>query len=269
MTDDPLGRLLESYEYDFNRLEADLAARKRSHREQLASERLDNAGPVVVSAQDIEKTYRSGKNSVAAVQGVSFNIHAGEIVAITGPSGSGKSTVLNLLSGLDRPDAGTISIDGTDITKLNRNRMAEFRCQHIGFVFQFFYLQPFLTLQKNVQVPAMFLRSGHSTKSERDERANRLISSVGLADRVHHLPKELSGGQMQRAAIARALINEPKLVLADEPTGNLDSQNAQGIMELFFEVRDTLNTAIVIVTHDQKIASQADRVIELIDGKVA
>lgn len=270
MTEDLLGQLIESYGYDFNRLESDIASRKRAHRDAQTKQHMQNMSdePVVLSARGLEKTYKSGRNSVYAVQGVDFDVHAGEIVALTGPSGSGKSTVLNLLSGLDRPDSGSIEIAGTEITNLSRNKMAEFRCQYVGFVFQFFYLQPFLTLQKNVQVPAMFMRRNALGKATRNKRATGLIRSVGLADRAEHLPKELSGGQMQRAAIARALINAPKLLLADEPTGNLDSQNAQGIMKLFDEVRTNLKTAIIIVTHDQKIAAQADRVIELVDGKV-
>ncbi len=264
---DPLGELIARYGNDFARIEAELAERKRAFRKATAGPASD--APVVLEAHDLVKTYRSGRNRVDAVKSVSFEVRAGEMVALTGPSGSGKSTVLNLLSGLDRPDGGTIRIAGTDITKLSKNKMAAFRCRHIGFVFQFFYLQPFLNLVRNVTVPSMFLNHGQPSMKQRDEHAASLITSVGLADRAKHLPKELSGGQMQRAAIARALINKPQLVLADEPTGNLDSKNAQGIMDLFDEIRRERQTAVIIVTHDPKVAAAADRTIELVDGEVA
>ena len=267
VTPDPLGELIAAYDNDFARIEAELAMRKGAFRRSQLTSTSD--APVVLRATALHKTYRSGRNSVAAVRDVNFDVRAGEMVALTGPSGSGKSTVLNLLSGLDRPDSGSIDIAGTEITKLSKNRMAAFRCRHVGFVFQFFYLQPFLNLVRNVTVPAMFLDRDQLSATEREDYASSLIQSVGLADRARHLPRELSGGQMQRAAIARALVNKPQLVLADEPTGNLDSANAQGIMELFDSLRRGLGTAVVIVTHDPKIAAQADRIVELIDGEVA
>lgn len=259
-------RLLEAYGGDIGALEREIADWKQAQRQDRANELPQ--GDVVLEARNLSKTYRSGKNSVLAVNDVCFSVCAGEIVALTGPSGSGKSTVLNLLSGLDRPDQGSITIAGTEVTRLNKNKMAAFRCEHIGFVFQFFYLQPFLTLHTNVQVPVMFQRNRMITLHERRERASALVQSVGLADRASHLPRELSGGQMQRAAIARALINKPQLVLADEPTGNLDSQNATSIMELLHEIRTKERTAIVVVTHDRNVAAYADRTIELVDGKV-
>ncbi len=267
MHDDQLDALIAAYGNDFSRLEQDLANRKRAFRK--AHERRRDDMPVVLSAQDLTKTYKSGSNRIEAAKDVSFTVRAGEMVALTGPSGSGKSTVLNLISGLDRPDSGAVHINDVNVTKLSRNKMAAFRCQHIGFVFQFFYLQPFLDLTKNVGVPTMFLDQHRPTLSERNARATDLIASVDLSDRATHLPRELSGGQMQRAAIARALINRPKLLLADEPTGNLDSQNAQAIMDLFDRVRNELQTAVIVVTHDPKVASFADRVIEMQDGKVA
>ena len=264
---DPLDALIDAYGNDFSRLEAALADRKRQYRK--ATERPRRDGPVVLDASGLMKTYKSGRNSVQAVSQVGFQVREGEMVALTGPSGSGKSTVLNLLSGLDRPDEGSIRIGDTDITKLSRNKMASFRCQNVGFVFQFFYLQPFLNVARNVGVPAMFMDEEHRSIKQREKAATKLVGAVGLEDRALHLPKELSGGQMQRVAIARALINQPKLVLADEPTGNLDSENAQGIMDLFDQIRSRYGTAIVLVTHDQKIAGAADRTIEMIDGRVA
>ncbi|MEZ0286272.1 MAG: ABC transporter ATP-binding protein, partial [Candidatus Paceibacterota bacterium] len=202
---------------------------------------------------------------VNALQDVSVTIGTGEIVALTGPSGSGKSTLLHLIAGLDHPTTGTVTVGDTRVSSLRGTSLARYRAETLGFVFQFFYLQPFLDLTTNVKVPTMFLQM---TDAERTARAERFIGAVGLSDRAKHLPRELSGGQMQRAAIARALMNQPKLILADEPTGNLDSTNAQGIMDLFEQVRKEFGTTIVVVTHDQRVANQADRIIELKDGRV-
>ena len=223
-------------------------------------------GPVVVSVSDLTKKYKVGKQQVDALKGVSLDIHEGEFVAFTGPSGSGKSTLLQLIGGLDKPSAGSVSVDGQDLTKLSDKRLSHFRNQTVGFVFQFFYLQPFLKLGTNLEVPAMFARA---KRSERQPNVKRLAEAVGLADRLGHLPKELSGGQMQRAAIARALLNKPKLLLADEPTGNLDSENGRAIIELFEQARRDYGTTIIVVTHDPKIAAQADREIVLKDGVLA
>lgn len=222
-------------------------------------------GPVLISLQEVKRQYKLGHNQVSAVQGASLEIRQGELVAITGPSGSGKSTLLNLIGGLDRPDSGTVMVDGHDLAKLSDPRLSEFRNRTIGFVFQFFYLQPFLNVRTNLEVPGMF---SHLSRAERTVRIEELAAAVGIADRLTHLPKELSGGQMQRAAIARALLNRPKIILADEPTGNVDRANAHAIIELFAEVRDRYGTTIIIVTHDGEAARRTDRTIAVRDGRI-
>ena len=222
-------------------------------------------GPVLIRAESLSKTYKVGRQQVAALNDVSLEIRQGEFVAFTGPSGSGKSTLLQLIGGLDKPSKGRIEIDGQDLTKLSDRKLSNFRNKTIGFVFQFFYLQPFLNLQTNLTVPAIFARTN---RKDRAEAAEKLAEAVDLKDRLMHLPKELSGGQMQRAAIARALLNKPKLILADEPTGNLDSTNGRAIVELFEKVRKEFGTTVVVVTHDPKVAAHADREIALKDGRI-
>lgn len=227
--------------------------------------RKEPTGKVIVSVKDLTKTYKVGKQKVDALSGLSLDIHEGEFLALTGSSGSGKSTLLQLMGGLDKPSTGTIEIDGVDLTKMSDRKLSQFRGQMIGFVFQFFYLQPFLRLGSNIEVPGMFART---KRSERKVKIDELAAAVSLSDRVDHLPKELSGGQMQRAAIARALFNNPKLLLADEPTGNLDSKNSEAIISLFDEIREKFGTTIVIVTHDAAIARHADREVRLSDGVI-
>ncbi|MDB5162605.1 MAG: macrolide export ATP-binding/permease, putative transport system ATP-binding protein [Candidatus Saccharibacteria bacterium] len=222
-------------------------------------------GPVLLSVRDLIKTYKRGRQHLMVLDGVSLDIHEGEFVAITGASGSGKSTLLQLMGGLDKPTSGEVMYGDVNLAKLSDSKLSVFRQQTVGFVFQFFYLQPFLRLSRNLEVPGMFART--ESKSRRTKVAE-LAEKVGLSDRLKHYPKELSGGQMQRAAIARALLNLPKIILADEPTGNLDTANGAAIIELFETIRRELGTTIVIVTHDPVIARRADREIRIRDGKV-
>lgn len=221
--------------------------------------------PVIISAKNVEKTYKIHRQKIPALRGVTFDIREGEFVALTGASGSGKSTILQLVGGLDQPTSGSISIDGNDIHRLRDKKLSAFRNQTIGFVFQFFYLQPFLPLRTNIEVPGMFNRSDRKLRSK---QAVELLEKVGLGDYVTRLPKELSGGQIQRAAVARALLNKPKILLADEPTGNLDKANSQDVIELFHTIRKELGTTIIIVTHNPEIAARADREIQLSDGAI-
>lgn len=255
-------RFLKTFNGD---VEAAIAALRQASVANTRKTRHKATGPVVVQADGLSKSYKVGKQQVAALRNVSLEIRQGEFVAFTGPSGSGKSTLLQLIGGLDKPSEGKVTIDGHDLTKLNDRALSNFRNKTIGFVFQFFYLQPFLNLKTNLTVPAIFARTN---RKDRQEAAEKLAEAVDLDDRLMHLPKELSGGQMQRAAIARALLNKPKLILADEPTGNLDSANGRAIVELFEKVRKEFGTTIIVVTHDPKVAMHADREITLKDGEI-
>lgn len=219
----------------------------------------------IISVRSLTKEYTTGRTKLQALQDVSLDIYEGEFVAITGSSGSGKSTLLQLMGGLEKPSSGTVTVDGVEFGSMSDRELSRFRGQMIGFVFQFFYLQPFLSLNKNIEVPGMF---AHSKREARMERVKELAEAVGLNERLNHLPKELSGGQIQRAAIARALLNNPRVLLADEPTGNLDSTNGTTIINLFEKIRQQYGTTIVVVTHDYKIASRADRQINLRDGLI-
>lgn len=220
---------------------------------------------VVISLHSVSKTYKLRSSPVDVLRNVSLNIYEGEFVAITGASGSGKSTLLQLMGGLDKPTSGTIEIYDQDISKLNDKKLSELRNSTIGFIFQFFYLQPFLRLDKNIEVSGMF---GRTPLSDRRSRANEIIDEVGLSDLKNHYPKQLSGGQLQRAAISRALVNKPKIILADEPTGNLDSKNSEIIIEILENMRKLYNVTIVLVTHDPMQARKADRVLTMKDGQI-
>lgn len=221
--------------------------------------------PIAIRATNVIKKYKVGKQIIRAIDDVSVDIHEGEFVALVGPSGSGKSTLLHLLGGLDKPTSGEIVVGGKNVSSMNDRQLSKFRNQTIGFVFQSFYLQPFLTLRRNIEVASMPQRMG---RAERKLRIESLARQVGLYDRLSHRPHELSGGQIQRAAIARALLNRPAIILADEPTGNLDSVNSRDIISLFQQIRGQYHTTIVIATHDNEIAAQADRVIALKDGRL-
>lgn len=220
---------------------------------------------VVVDVRSVAKKYKMGKTTVDALKGIDLTVYKGEFVAITGTSGSGKSTLLQLIGGLDKPTDGDVVVHGVNLHSMRDGKLSHFRNHTIGFVFQFFYLQPFLRLQTNIEVPAMFMRTKSST---RRQRSRELAEVVGLGDRLKHFPKELSGGQMQRAAIARALQNAPSILLADEPTGNLDHTNAMAIFELFKKIRDEHGTTVVVVTHDLQLAGMADRAIQMADGAI-
>lgn len=222
-------------------------------------------GPTLISVRDVTKSYRIGKRKVNALNGVSLDVYQGEFLVLSGESGSGKSTLMQLMGGLDKPTTGEIIVDGVNINQLKDAKLAEFRNKTVGFVFQFFFLQPFLRLNKNIEVPAMF---ANSKRKDRLKRVEELIEEVGLSQRAVHYPKELSGGQLQRAAISRALLNNPKILLADEPTGNLDSANSKEIIGLFEYIRKEMGMTIVVVTHDPEIAARADRVVRISDGMV-
>lgn len=220
---------------------------------------------VILSARGLSRRYKVGKNMVEAVQDVSLDVYEGEFIALVGSSGSGKSTLLSLIGGLEKPSSGSITVDGVELSKMPDAELSRYRGQKLGFVFQSFYLQPFLTVQENIEVPALFTNMKPKVMHE---RSRAVAEAVGITDRLKHLPKELSGGQIQRVAIARALVNQPKILLADEPTGNLDSTNALSIFDLFEKVRRELGTTVIVVTHDENLARKADRIIRLVDGRV-
>jgi putative ABC transport system ATP-binding protein len=218
----------------------------------------------VISLDKIVKNYYIGSIVVEALRSVDVDIKTNEYVAIMGPSGSGKSTLMNLVGALDTPTSGEYILNGTDVSQMDDNRLAEIRNQEIGFIFQTFNLLPRYTALENVMLPLVY---AGVPKSERAKRATTTLAEVGLADRMDHKPNELSGGQRQRVAVARALVNDPSIILADEPTGNLDSKTSVDIMKLFGQIHERGNT-IILVTHEESIARYAHRIIRLIDGEV-
>ncbi|WP_189544885.1 ABC transporter ATP-binding protein [Streptomyces gelaticus] len=225
----------------------------------------ETAGGPMVRVEDLHRSYGSGAGAVHALRGVSFEVPRGELVALKGRSGSGKTTLLNLLGGLDSPDAGRITVDGTDLAELGENGLLELRRDRIGFIFQSFGLIPILTAAENVGVP---MRLRKADPREREERVALLLSLVGLADHAAQRPGELSGGQQQRVAIARALANRPALLIADEPTGQLDAETGLAVMELLRAVVRSEGVTALVATHDAQLLGLADRVLELSDGHI-
>jgi putative ABC transport system ATP-binding protein len=217
----------------------------------------------VIEIENVVKRYESGQGVVEALKGVDFHARHGEMVTIIGPSGSGKSTLLNMIGLLDTPTEGTVHLDGTDVTDFTEDELTEERRSKLGFVFQAFHLLPMLTAVENVELPSRW-----DTSVDRRDRAVDLLERVGLGDRTTHTPEELSGGQRQRVAIARALINEPDVVLADEPTGNLDQDTSDTVLTELTRLKDDEGVAIVAVTHDEQLLEYTDRVVELIDGRI-
>ena len=217
----------------------------------------------ILKVENLTKTYGSGENLVHAVDDVSFSVEKGEFVAIVGASGSGKSTLLHLIGGVDRPPSGKIFVDGNDISKMNDDKLAVFRRRQVGIVYQFYNLIPILTVEENITLPCDLDGRGVDR-----ERLEMILDSFGLRARRKHLPNQLSGGQQQRTSIARALINNPSLVLADEPTGNLDSKSSEEVMSMLKMCNQSYGQTVIMITHNLDIAKQADRIITISDGKI-
>ena len=213
----------------------------------------------MITIKDIKKSF----GSLEVLKGIDLHIEKGEVVSIVGPSGAGKTTLLQIIGTLDKPDSGSVCIDGIDTTQLSQKKLADFRNRHIGFVFQFHQLLPEFTALENIMIPAYI--AGTNNKAAK-QRAEELLQFMGLADRAKHKPNELSGGEKQRVAVARALVNNPAVILADEPSGSLDSKNKEELHQLFFDLRDKFGQTFVIVTHDEQLASITDRTIHMRDG---
>ncbi len=218
---------------------------------------------VIVRIRGLAKSYRRGGQSVPVLADLDLDIRSGDFLALMGPSGSGKSTLLNLIAGIDKPDRGTLEVEGVDITRLGESDLARWRASHVGFIFQFYNLLPVLTALENVELPLVLTSLG---RRERRERAELALSMVGLSDRVKHYPSELSGGQQQRVAIARAIITDPTLLVADEPTGDLDRVSAGEILDLMGRLNSELGKTIIMVTHDQRAAERAHSIVNLEKG---
>ncbi|MBL9128426.1 MAG: ABC transporter ATP-binding protein [Verrucomicrobiales bacterium] len=224
-----------------------------------------SVGEGIVDIRAVSKIYRQGEIDVTALNQVSLEIAAGEFLVLMGPSGSGKSTLLHLIAGIDRPTSGELHVQGIDITRLNESQLADWRNQNVGFVFQSFNLVPVLTASENVELPLLLTRLG---RKERRKSVETALDLVGLADRMHHLPKQMSGGQEQRVAIARALVTDPSLIVADEPTGNLDSHSAQEVLTILRSLSRDHGKTVIMVTHDPKAAAFGSRQIHLEKGEL-
>ena len=219
----------------------------------------------IVTIRNLSKIYRQGDINVTALDNVSLDIAAGEFLALMGPSGSGKSTLLHIIAGIDRPTSGECHVEDVDVTRLNESKLADWRNRNVGFVFQTFNLIPVLTAQENVELPLLLMRL---TRAQRKQQVAAALALVGLADRAKHLPRQLSGGQEQRVAIARALVTDPKLVVADEPTGNLDSQSAHDVLSVLQALSRDAGKTVIMVTHDPKAAAFGTRQIHLEKGEL-
>jgi putative ABC transport system ATP-binding protein len=217
----------------------------------------------ILKVHNLSKVYGKGDTQIKALDDISFNVEKGEFVAIVGPSGSGKSTLLHILGGVDTPSSGQVLVDGTDICALDQTKLAIFRRRQIGLIYQFYNLIPILNVEENITLPLLL-----DERSLDEARLKEIVATLGLADRVSHLPNQLSGGQQQRVSIGRALINNPALILADEPTGNLDSSNSKEIIALLKLSNQRYHQTLIVVTHDRDIALQADRIISFGDGRI-
>jgi len=217
----------------------------------------------ILQVKELTKTYGKGDTTVTALGSVSFSVNKGEFVAVVGASGSGKSTLMHLIGGVDRPTSGSVFVDGNEIFKQNESELAIFRRRNIGLIYQFYNLIPTLSAEENIMLPRLL-----DNRRPDDEKLRTILETIGLTDRAKHLPSELSGGQQQRVSIGRALINDPALILADEPTGNLDSKSSREIIDLLKLSNKRYNQTLLIITHDEKIALQADRVITISDGAI-
>lgn len=217
----------------------------------------------ILRTENICKTYGKGENMVKALNNISFSVEKGEFVAIIGPSGSGKSTLLHILGGVDKPTSGKVFVDGQDVYARNDDELAIFRRREVGLIYQFYNLIPVLNVTENITLPVLL-----DGRKVNDERLRELVKTLGLEGRENHLPNQLSGGQQQRVSIGRALMNSPAIVLADEPTGNLDSKNSQEIMEMLKYSHKHFQQTLIVITHDENIAAQADRVIAIDDGRI-
>jgi putative ABC transport system ATP-binding protein len=226
---------------------------------------MSQTAETLIRCRDLSKQYKKGAQTVTPLKALDLDVQRGEFLALMGPSGSGKTTLLNLLAGIDQPSSGLLEVCGEDISTLSRSKLTHWRAQHIGYIFQLYHLVPVLTAFENVELPLLL---SNMTRRNRRERVENTLSLVGLSDRMHHFPRELSGGQEQRVAIARALVASPELLVADEPTGDLDREAANSVLDLLHRLVNEFNKTIVMVTHDPRAAEKADRLLHLEKGKL-